>query len=232
VSPLGRGLYEQLITEALAAELDRLPPHLAPERRDLQLGEAADRLALHVSRFLRAALQDVADEHRVETGVSLVRQLIDQVTAKLELRHRDELPLEPARLLAAIYARRPDNSLDSIGAPLIPLLDTTLLTNAPGEPGVGHQIATEIDSADRIEVVMAFLRRSGLRPLIEPLRRALAHGTPVRVLTTTYTNSTEAAAIETLRDLGADVRVSYDTTIIGCSTATRATRRRTSARRT
>src|SRR3954468_8086126 len=79
--------------------------------------------------------------------------------------------------------------------------------------GCLQSIATEIDSADRIDVVMAFLRRSGLRPLIEPLRRALAHDTPVRVLTTTYTNSTEAAAIETLRDLGADVRVSYDTTI-------------------
>ena len=50
--------------------------------------------------------------------------------------------------------------------PLIPLLDTTLLTNAPGEPRVGAQILTEMESADRIDVVMAFIRRSGLAPMM------------------------------------------------------------------
>ena len=40
---------------------------------------------------------------------------------------------------------------------MIPLLDTTLLTNAPGEPRVGRQLLTEIESADTIDVVMAFV---------------------------------------------------------------------------
>ena len=35
-------------------------------------------------------------------------------------------------------------------------------------------------------------------------------GKPLRVLTTTYTGSTERSALELLRELGADVRVSYD----------------------
>jgi hypothetical protein len=50
-----------------------------------------------------------------------------------------------------------------IPGPLIPLLDTTLLTNAPGEPRVGSQVLAEIASADRIDIVMAFIRRSGIR---------------------------------------------------------------------
>jgi len=96
--------------------------------------------------------------------------------------------------------------------PLIPLLDTTLLTNAPGEPRVGHQLRTEIQSADRIDVVMAFVRRSGIGPLREALQAHCASGRPLRLLTTTYTGSTEADALDALRDLGAQVRVSYDTT--------------------
>ena len=32
---------------------------------------------------------------------------------------------------------------------------------------------SEIDSADRIDLVMAFIRRSGTRPFIEALRRPL-----------------------------------------------------------
>jgi HKD family nuclease len=98
-----------------------------------------------------------------------------------------------------------------IDAPLIPLLDTTLLTNSPGEPRVGHQIQTEIASADRIDVVMAFIRRSGMLPLTDALRRHVQGGRPLRVLTTTYTGSTEEEAIQLLMSLGADVRVSYDT---------------------
>ena len=60
--------------------------------------------------------------------------------------------------------------------PLIPLLDTTLLTNAPGEPRVGSQILAEIESADSIDVVMAFVRRSGLLPLRGGPARALRPG--------------------------------------------------------
>src|SRR5262249_2926557 len=96
--------------------------------------------------------------------------------------------------------------------PLIPLLDTTLLTNAPGEPRVGSQLVAEIASADRLDVVMAFIRRSGIRPFLDALRRHVEAGPALRVLTTSYTGSTEGAALDALRALGADVRVSYDTT--------------------
>jgi len=54
---------------------------------------------------------------------------------------------------------------------VFPLLDTTLLTNAPGEPNLWSQLRSEIESADRIDVVMAFIRRSGIGPLLDALRR-------------------------------------------------------------
>ena len=97
-----------------------------------------------------------------------------------------------------------------LDAPLIPLLDTTLLTNAPGEPTLWSQLRSEIESADSIDVVMAFIRRSGIAPLLDPLRRHCDDGRSLRVLTTTYTDSTERAALDQLIDLGADVRISYD----------------------
>ena len=82
----------------------------------------------------------------------------------------------PARSCARSLARLPDGSPESIPEPLIPLLDTTLLTNAPGEPRVGSQLLTEIHSADRIDVVMAFIRRSGIAPLLDALRRHCSSG--------------------------------------------------------
>jgi superfamily II DNA or RNA helicase len=47
---------------------------------------------------------------------------------------------------------------------------------------------------------------------MDALRRHLGDGKPLRVLTTVFTGSTEAEAIEALLELGAQVRVSYDTT--------------------
>lgn len=43
------------------------------------------------------------------------------------------------------------------------------------------------------------------------LRRHCADGRALRLLTTTYTGSTEQAALELLREAGAEIRVSYDT---------------------
>ena len=57
---------------------------------------------------------------------------------------------------------------------------------------------------------MAFIRRSGIAPLLDALRRHCDAAEPLRVLTTTYTGSTERRALDQLVDLGAEVRVSYD----------------------
>src|SRR5690606_16241553 len=119
---------------------------------------------------------------------------------------------EPGTVLHAILRRLPDGTPAPVEEPLTPLLDTTLLTNAPGEPNLLAQLRSEIASADEIDLVMAFIRRSGIRPLLEPLRRHCAAGRRLRVLTTTYTGSTERAALDELAALGAAIRVSYDVT--------------------
>src|SRR5712692_9834733 len=57
------------------------------------------------------------------------------------------------------------------------------------------------------------IRRSADRksaPMLDTLRSHCQSGRNLRVLTTTYTGSTEGRALDALRDLGADIRVSYD----------------------
>ncbi len=213
MSHLPIGLYDQLITELLRLRLAEQGESLGVHTNGLRHAEAADRLALHLARLIERAVDALPDERRVADGTALARQLIEylvQATGVDAL--RDERPAEPAQLLRAIRGRTPDGRFGDVAEPLIPLLDTTLLTNAPGEPSLVHQVNTEVASADRIDLVMAFIRRSGIRPLQPSLRAHTAVGRPLRVLTTTYTGSTEAEALDLLRDLGADVRVSYDTT--------------------
>jgi hypothetical protein len=208
-----RGLYEVLITEALEAQLVQLADRLVAVRGQLRAAEAADRIAMHLGRVVERAIAIVDEDQRPKVGVDLARRLIDEVIRRLPdaAALGAERPVEVADVLRSIVGRLPDGREESIEAPLIPLLDTTLLTNAPGEPRVGHQVLAEIHSADRIDLVMAFIRRSGIAPLMLALRDHCAAGRPLRVLTTTYTGSTEGRALEDLKDLGADIRVSYDT---------------------
>jgi hypothetical protein len=204
-----RGLYELLLTKSLAELLTQLPDRLASVTEPMRPAEAADRIALHVRRVVQKVIEDLPEPSRVTAGVALVHRVLQQVDPT-----RTDLIAEAISgdILQAIIGRLPDGSSEVIPHPLIPLLDTALLTNAPGEPRVGSQVVAEVPSADRIDVVMAFIRKSGIAPLITTLQKHCSAGRGLRVLTTTYTSSTEGAALDQLQALGADVRVSYDVT--------------------
>jgi hypothetical protein len=209
---LPRGLYEELITEALEARLTKVQLHT--RRRPLHVAEAADRLSLHLARVVKHALACLKDKDRVSEGIELARKIIDLVeTAIPDSEAGPQRPTSASDpILDALLALQPDGTPETIPSPLTPLLDTTLLTNAPHEPRVGHQILTEIHSADQIDIVMAFIRRSGIRPMMAALKKHCDADRSLRVLTTTYTGSTEERALDELHQTGAEVFVSYDLT--------------------
>lgn len=211
-----KGLYESLITESLNRELELLQgDNLSIGKRKLHPAETGDRLALHLGKVLMCALSSVNERDRVDAGVRLTRKLIDSIDAAIvKAEVNEDQVLISHEVLTSVLPLNPDGSSPDVSEPLTPLLDTTLLTNARGEPRVGSQILTEIQSADRIDVVMAFIRVSGIRPFLESLRRHCEGDTTkprLRVLTTTYTGSTELEALTILQDLGAEIKVSYDT---------------------
>lgn len=206
-----RSLVELVVTDELDRTLARVDADLV-QRLGLRPADAPDRLALLVSRIVARVVETLDEESRPRDGAAIVRELVAQLHAAApKAGVADLAPVAAAEVLQAVLTRRPDGTPEPIAAPLIPLLDTTLLTNAPGEPGVGRQVAAEIDSADRIDVLMAFVRRSGIRPLEDALRAHCAASRQLRVMTTVYTASTERSALDALVSLGAQVRVSYDT---------------------
>jgi superfamily II DNA or RNA helicase len=206
------GLYELLITAAVDAALTEHGERLIAIREDLEPAEAAHRIAFHLATAIERVLESVGVSERRAKAVKVAQELLSRLDEFVEPHTLGgDAPVEPGTILRALVGRNPDGSAALIESPLIPLLDTTLLTNAPGEPRVGRQLAAEIASADQIDLLMAFIRYSGVQPLKEALRRHGAAGRGLRVLTTTYTGSTERRALDLLRELGAEIRVSYDT---------------------
>lgn len=207
------GLYEDILTPRLLARIEHAA--LSPGQLridDLDHAEAADRLALHVSRLIEQGIDSLPPDKRIQAGSELLREIgsrLMSMTPRVAV--DEELPEADARVLRSLLPVGIDGAPTPIRQPEIPLLDTTLLTNAPTEPSLARAIISEIESADSIDAIIAFIRFSGIRPLLDVMRAHTAAGKPLRILTTTFTNSTEPEALEALADIGAQIRVSYDT---------------------
>lgn len=144
---LGPGIYEALVTEGLQARLDALADATPTTTRSLASAEAPDRIAWHLSRQIERALNDVTDADRVTVGLQVARALLTTL-GELVSTDPQETPADPAQVLHAIQQRNPDGTPRAIEQPITPLLDTTLLTNAPGEPGLWSQLRFDADQFD------------------------------------------------------------------------------------
>ncbi|MCB9598631.1 MAG: DUF3427 domain-containing protein [Sandaracinaceae bacterium] len=207
------GLYEALVSEALADALQRLEGW-GVETRGLDADTSAQILARHLHGLLLKALETQPSETRLEDQLALANDLVRWLAErgpKAGIDEGDALG-DPASLLLSL--RHPGEARLGTGAlprPLLPLRQSALLANGPRDVRVGHMIQRELPSADRVDVLVAFLKDSGLRVILPALRQFLTRRPgALRVLTTTYTGATELEAIEKLIELGADVRVSYD----------------------
>jgi superfamily II DNA or RNA helicase len=206
------GLYDQLIDELFGTQLDALAAHrLQASIESVDPAEMASRLGEVVGRWAAEALSTVKADERHTATVKLAAALLAEIN-HLHPNAVDSArrPIDPVQRLTAIERLAPTGDPIPIKRPITPLRDTVLMTNARDQPSVGREIAAEIESADRIDVVMAFIRWTGIRELLPALRRHVEAGKPLRVITTTYTRSTERRALEALAGLGAEVKVSYD----------------------
>lgn len=210
---LAEGIYEHLVTEGLASALDELG---SVERRlDKVLdSDAAPLFARHLAREIERVLASLPNAQRAETARAVASTLL-HVLGEIATAHKldarpiaDQRIAEPAQRLLAIYrASEPER-------PATPLTTSTLLTRAPSEPAIGYELSREISTADRIDIIVAFITVGGIRRIHERLEQFARRGDGLRlrVLTTTFTGTTERAALDLLAALpGSEIKVSYDT---------------------
>ena len=198
------GLYESLLTTRLQAMLDEVTgSQLTSTTEPVDAAEQPAVLARHIRD---AVVRALTAESNADRRRDIVNGLLQQLGAR-----EDQLAVLPTQLLSLIAPAAPGSSARSTNRPATPLSEAALLTNAHGEPSLGHEVRSELDSADQVDLLCAFIKWYGLR-IIEPqlldLRR---RGAPLRVITTTYMGATERLALDRLvRDFGAEVKIQYD----------------------
>lgn len=202
------GIYELLLDQALRAQL-RGTSTLLPTIGNVDPADAPRVLARHLAVWLQRAFVEISDADR---RLALCRDIfaaMEQAAPKLQAGGAANLELSQLLALTA-----PDPLAPEVQPlrPGLPLSELGLLVNARGEHRIGDEIEKEMASADRVDLLCAFLIWSGyvrMRPAFQKLLRERQR--PLRVLTTAYCGATERRVLDELCDLGADIRVSYDT---------------------
>ncbi len=190
------------MTESLARRLELLIDERL-EVSELDPAEAPSRLALFARDQIRIGLDDDQPSSDQAATVNEVLRLLDPESL-------DAIDL-PARVLEGIKPVSTTGSVvDLPTRPATPFSQSDLLVNAEGQPNIGSELKAELASADRVDLICAFVIWSGVRQLREALEGVVRRGGQVRVITTTYMGATEKRAVDELHSLGAEVRVALD----------------------
>ncbi len=203
------GLYELLINAETADDLRRIPA--ARKATDaLDSAEAPAVLAEYVAEAVRQSLEEIGDG-APEKQVALVNRMIGL------LGQAGKDVIAPAEQLTALLGEQDPRIASGKSARELPRPETSvamssLFTGAAHEPAMFAELKKEIASADRIDMLVSFIRFSGLRLILEELTEFTQRGGILRIITTSYMGATEVKAVEALSKLpNTSIRVSYDT---------------------
>ncbi len=205
---LHSGLYEELLTSALEAEIDAR----TAEGWWVDVGSAdatvrPEFLARHVYQLLRRAPEGIPEEEGTQSAnqIALANRLVEVLFEHGAM--ADDRVADAARLLLEAVERRVLGGTPSpVPRPTLSLRRTGLLVNGRLDAQIASEIAREIPSADRIDLLCAFVRHSGLRLFRSELEERVREGAQVRVIASVYTGSTERRALDALVDRGARVQ--------------------------
>ncbi|MEU8587947.1 DUF3427 domain-containing protein [Streptomyces sp. NPDC048664] len=203
------GVYEQLITEGLQGRIEAWEAAgWKAIHSEVSEASAPHVLARHIGEAVGRRLSQLPQQQQVAAANQIMQALAVSAPDPDEDPSTAAIADGPRQLMA--LAEREADGVYAI-RPLTPLSETALITNAPGDPSLGAELRAELATADRIDLLCAFVKWHGIRVLEDSLRAAKDRNVPIHVITTTYIGATERYALDRLvREFGAKVKVNYE----------------------
>lgn len=206
MDPMQPGLYESIITERLKKALEA--SGLKHELGKLDKEDSPYLLAQHLGQLTLQTLEGVSED--------------DARTKQLEVANAILATLE--RFNTNISGDKIDSTKEFLRGvlpigqnklpqtPSTPLNESALFTGSSQRPQLSNELLFEMKSADRVDIIVSFIKNSGLRILREGFDNLRNRNVKVRIITTTYMGATDSEAIKSLASYpNVEVKVSYDT---------------------
>lgn len=209
------GLYEQVINKSLDRELECSDDIVASTGK-LDGAEAPHILSHYIGELVEKGLRQVSSDD-ISGQLSLANRIVSAIADVTGDSDFDGMSVaERAEQLLAVAEKK--NTLSSVTGEFSPvrpktsLAASSLFTGSMYEPSMMSELEKEIQSADRVDMLVSFVKWSGLRLIINKLRDFTQRGGKLRVITTSYMGATDVKAVEELRKLpNTEIRISYDT---------------------
>lgn len=237
VMKLEPGLYEIIINQAIEKSLESLRSSMSCESakcyatENLDVAESPKRLAQYCAQIIERILNengDVEDDSTLAQSVKhtdkelirrieIVNQILSFLGGKSNVIDMEQYCLpSPCELLRAIS--NPNVGLFSnftkateLPRPVTSIAQSSLFTGSDIEPSMCAELKKEIASCNAFDMLVSFIRWSGLRCILSDLKAFTQNGGKLRIITTTYVGATEFKAIEELSQLAnTEIKISYD----------------------
>ena len=212
------GLYEQIINQQLTDELQEIPAackSVAP----IDKAEASKVLAQYLTDVVQKGLDNLLDNGGdISSQIELINKivsLVEHTTSETDFAAMN-VDKHAEQLLALLCENDPRLAVGKTAADLrrpdTSIAQSSLFTGAIHEPQMYTELKKEIVSSNRIDMLVSFIKWSGLRLTIDELQEFTQNGGELRIITTSYMGATDVKAIEELRKLpNTKIKVSYDT---------------------
>jgi len=213
---LKTGLYEQIINCALGSDLDNAEDKFMSTAK-IDEAEASRILAKYISEIIEKGLDNLRDKGGdIQSQIALTNKIVDNITKETGNTDFVNMSVDNrAEQLLAFMEKK--NSIFALGEkeiirPVTSIAYSSLFTGAVHEPPMFTELKKEIVSSDRIDMLVSFIKWSGLRLIFNELDSFTKRGGKLRIITTSYMGATDIKAIEELRQLpNTEIKISYDT---------------------
>lgn len=202
------GIYDALLDQSLQDVLSQFPEIRAVLGK-IDTEEQPTRYAGFIAKIVEHTLRGESDP---EQRLTLCNRIIDILSGTAEMGHLEKHKLIPARKSLLLEITPPNYGMPGIPRPQTSIVESSLFTGSPLEPQLVHELLEEMRSADAVDILVSFIKWSGLRLLMPGFEDLRDREVPVRVITTSYMGASDAPAVEWLAKMpNVKVRISYDT---------------------
>lgn len=208
------GIYEQVINQVIDNELKEIDlDENIIDKTSIDSAEAQHILSEYLAQVIEKGLLRIREQYKDDSKYAQIKAC-NEIIAKLsEITNSEDIldwkiGADGQQLLAILHKtkqqlkdRRPTTSLAI----------STLFTGSKVEPSMVSELKKEIATADKIDMLVSFIKWSGLRLIFDDLIDFTKEH-KLRIITTSYMGATDPKALDELARLpNTEIKISYNT---------------------